>query len=88
MEPSQQIAATFFASLGVGGVLAWGMFSVYRKDVKQMLEAWQGQTALLMKVVTENTQALSEHKAAIERALTEIRTLMNAIVLAQKEGQK
>lgn len=86
MDPAD--LAKYLPALGVGGILAWGMFQVYRKDVRQMLDAWQGQTALLMKVVQENTKELAEHKAAIQSALSEIRALISVIISSQKEGPK
>ena len=56
----------FAAPLGVGGVLALVMFLVYRKDMRYMaelhlaqLEAWKGQTEILVAVVKDNTTALS-----------------------------
>lgn len=49
----------WLASLGVGGVLAWAMFMVYRKDAKEWHEAWKGQTQLLIQVVKENTAAVT-----------------------------
>lgn len=46
-------------SLGLGAVLAWGMFQVYRKDALQWQEAWKGQSEMLMQVVKENTTAIT-----------------------------
>lgn len=51
--------ARWLGTLGVGGLLAWGMFQVYRKDVKVMEEAWKGQTQILMQVVRDNTAAMT-----------------------------
>ena len=45
----------WFATLGVGGVLAAFMFVFYRKDVKLYTEMWRGQSELLVSVVKENT---------------------------------
>ena len=42
----------YFGSLSVGGVLAWGMFLVYRKDVK-------GQADAMTQIVKENTAAIT-----------------------------
>lgn len=47
------------ATLGVGGVLAWGMFSVYRKDSLAWQSAWKGQSEMLVQVVKENTAAIT-----------------------------
>jgi hypothetical protein len=47
------------ASLGVGGLLALGMFLVYRRDSQQNTANWQGQSQMLVQVVKENTAAIS-----------------------------
>ena len=49
----------FFASLGVGGVIAGLLFFFYRKDVHHFTDLWRGQTELLISVVKENTAALA-----------------------------
>lgn len=48
------------APLGIGGVLAYAMFMVYRKDAKEWAAKWHEQTKLLMEVVKENTAAMTE----------------------------
>ncbi len=50
-------AVQWFATLGVGGVLAGMMFFFYRKDVRAYTELWKAQTELLMDVVRENTKS-------------------------------
>lgn len=45
----------WFATLGVGGILAGVMFMFYRKDVKQYTDLWKEQSGILMAVVKENT---------------------------------
>lgn len=45
----------WFATLGVGGILAAFMFFFYRKDVKQYTDLWKGQAEALIVVVKENT---------------------------------
>jgi len=47
----------FFATLGVGGVLAGLMFHFYRQDMARHISEWKGQAELLMMVVKENTAA-------------------------------
>lgn len=49
----------WFASLGVGGVLAGMMFYVYRKDSLDWQSAWKGQSEMLVQVVKENTAAVT-----------------------------
>lgn len=49
----------WLASLGVGGILAGGMFLVYRKDAREWHEAWRGQAQLLTQVIKENTAAIT-----------------------------
>ena len=43
----------YMASFGTGGVLAWGMFMYYRRDVK-------GDRDTLIRIVQDNTKALTE----------------------------
>ena len=43
------------APLGVGGLLGWGMFLLYRKDAKENAEKWAGTTALLVATIKENS---------------------------------
>lgn len=52
---------------GIGAVLAFGMFLVYRKDVKNGLGTWRGQTEILMKLVGENTAAMQRNTDAINQ---------------------
>lgn len=44
-------------SLGVGGVIAVLIFAAYRKDSTDWRKSWEGQTAMLLQVVKENTQS-------------------------------
>jgi hypothetical protein len=44
---------------GVGGVLAVGMFLVYRKDALKWIEDWKGQSQMLLKVVVDTTSTLT-----------------------------
>jgi hypothetical protein len=43
----------------VGGILAGGIFFVYRKDSLIWQEAWKGQSQILVQVVKENTAAVT-----------------------------
>jgi hypothetical protein len=45
----------WFATLGIGGVLAGFMFMFYRKDVKQYTELWRTTAEQLISVIKENT---------------------------------
>ncbi len=65
----------WLASLGVGGILAGGMFAVYRKDAAAWQEAWKGQAAILIQVVKENTAAMTANTAAIAAANDAIENL-------------
>ena len=53
----------WFATLGVGGVLAGFMFMFYRKDIKQYTELWKSTTeqliVLVKEVVTSNTKLIA-----------------------------
>lgn len=56
-EPTMPDVLQWFATLGVGGILAGMMFFFYRKDVRQHTEMWKTQTTLLVEVVRENTSS-------------------------------
>jgi hypothetical protein len=45
----------WFATLGIGGILAGFMFMFYRKDVKQYTELWRTTAEQLIMVIKENT---------------------------------
>jgi len=47
------------APLGIGGLLAWGMFVLYRRDSREMAAKWEGQSSALIAVVKENTAAIT-----------------------------
>lgn len=49
----------YLATLGVGGVLAGFIFWFYRKDAAEHTKAWQGQSEVLIRVVQENTVAIT-----------------------------
>ena len=53
-------------TLGVGGVLAWGMFYVYRKDMAAHVTAWKGQSEALLAVVSENVKAITALGVLVE----------------------
>lgn len=57
----------WFASMGVGGVLAGGMFYLYRKDALQWQEAWKGQSQMLLTVVKEVTAAVTALTGKLDR---------------------
>lgn len=48
---------TWFATLGVGGILAGFMFMFYRKDIKQYTELWKTVTEQLIIVIKEDVAA-------------------------------
>lgn len=63
----------WFATLGVGGVLAGFMFVFYRKDTKSYTDLWKSQADrmdalvnVVLQVVKENTESNSKLIALIE----------------------
>lgn len=58
----------YLGSLGVGGVIAGIMFSVYRKDSLMWQESWKGQSQMLVQVVKENTAAITALIERLERS--------------------
>lgn len=60
-------------TLGIGGVLAAGMFLVYRKDMAAHISAWKGQSDALLVVVQENTRAVTAMGVLVEVMRNELR---------------
>lgn len=58
--------AKWLSGLGVGGVLAAVMFSIYRKDMRELTAQWKGQTEMLVQVVKENTAAFTQNTTVIQ----------------------
>ena len=56
----------WFATLGVGGVLAGFMFIYYRKDIKQYTELWKATADMLVSTIKENTASNVKLIALIE----------------------
>ena len=56
----------WFATLGVGGILAGFMFVFYRKDQRQFTEMWQAQATVLTQIVKDNTQAITANTMTIQ----------------------
>lgn len=56
----------WFATLGIGGVLAAFMFMFYRKDMQQYTELWRTTSELLMTVIKENTASNAKLISLIE----------------------
>lgn len=59
------IDVNWLASLGVGGALAWGMFLVYRKDLKQVADERKEQMAAMAHMLRDNTQAMRDNTQAL-----------------------
>lgn len=57
----------FFVSLGIGGVLAWGMFLLYRRDMTTRLEEWKGQSASTLEALQNNTRVITLLNERLER---------------------
>jgi hypothetical protein len=88
----------WFATLGIGGVLAGFMFVFYRKDVKQYTELWKIQTERVevlvervISVIKENTTsnvkliALIENQERNALRKEDIETLINRRIRESKE---
>lgn len=56
----------WFATLGVGGVLAGFMFMFYRKDVKQYTDLWKTTSDQMMGVIKDNTSSNTKLISLIE----------------------
>lgn len=55
----------WLSGLGVGGVLAAVMFTLYRKDAREAAALWKGQTEILVQVVKDNTAAFVQNTTVI-----------------------
>lgn len=49
----------YLSTLGVGGAIAGLLFMFYRKDVKTFTDQWKGQTEMTMRVLQDNTAAIT-----------------------------
>lgn len=63
----------YFTTLGVGGILAWLMFFIHRKDSERWAEQWRhqaelekGRSEMLVQVVKENTIAITRNTIVSE----------------------
>jgi hypothetical protein len=59
-------AERILTGAGPIGLLAWGIFSVYRKDMNEHLANWKGQSELLVRAIQANTEALSALRTKME----------------------
>lgn len=73
MDPSGTPTLEWFATLGVGGVLAFGMFLFYRHDKNKQIEDYKAITTQVVQVldrvldiVVENTSSLTKLTTVIE----------------------
>lgn len=84
--------AEWLATLGVGGVLAAFIFTIYRKDIKQYTELWKATTDELVNVVKENTVAstrlvtMLENHERNELRKGDIETIIVGAMLKAKHG--
>jgi hypothetical protein len=79
-----QVQLEWFATLGVGGIVAGFMFLFYRRDMKQFTQQWIEESKLnretlnqVMSVVRDNTIALTKVLTTIDslhRRLDGVRT--------------
>ncbi len=60
----------YLAPLGIGGILAAFMFVFYRQDMKSSADLWHGQSDALLKVVKENTEAITALRGELAMSRT------------------
>lgn len=72
--PADFESLKFLATLGVGGVLAAFIFYFSRKDATAFAAQWQGQAAMLLAVVKDNTVAITANTKTIEALLDTLRS--------------
>lgn len=77
----------WLTSLGVGGVLAWVMFVVHRKDTREwqsvvaaQRDAWRSQAEMLLQVVIANSSTIALNTAATKQN-TEMLIVMKGEIL-------
>jgi hypothetical protein len=66
-------------TMGVGGLVAYGMFLVYRKDILALLAQWKGQSEMLMAVVTKNTEATTALTVLMREKIEADRSLVDRL---------
>jgi hypothetical protein len=57
----------WFASLGIGGIIAAILFVFYRKDVRMYHNLWMGQSKILAELIKENTAAFIELRDCVQQ---------------------
>lgn len=77
----------WIASFGVGGILAYAMFQIHRKDTREWLsvvsaqrDAWREQAGLLLQVVKENSQTIALNTSATKQN-TDMLVIMKGEIL-------
>lgn len=67
----------WFASLGVGGILAGVFYQVGRKDSERHIKAWEGMTEILIQIVKDNTTAITANTKVTESLIPMVREIQN-----------
>lgn len=76
----------WFATLGVGGILAGFMFVFYRKDVKSYTDLWKIQSDKMESLVTTVLAVVKENTISNTKLITLIETMeRNAMRVADVE---
>lgn len=77
MDPvSSPLSATqWFATLGVGGIVAAFMFMFYRRDVKQYTDMWKEQSQANTRVVSQVMDVVRDNTAALTKVVTVVDSL-------------
>lgn len=65
----------WFATLGVGGVVAAFMFMYYRRDVKYYTELWKEQAEANREVISQMLRVIQDNTSALTKLVTVVDSL-------------
>lgn len=74
-----EIQLQWFATLGVGGIVAAFMFMFYRQDVKRYLELWQEQATQNRAVVSQVLDVVRDNTAVLNKLISTVDSLHRRI---------
>lgn len=75
----------FLGSLGVGGVIAGGLFFFYRRDVKSYTDLWKIMSEQLLLVVKESAEASRAVAVAITQNTEVVKSLHRRLDKIERE---
>jgi len=70
-----EVQVQWFATLGVGGIVAAFMFMFYRQDVRKYLEMWQEQSKANREVIAQVLGVIKDNTEVLGKLITTVDSL-------------